>query len=118
MAVIVQVDPFDRLIRKIGYSVGLEDLVKRVAMLAALYAKEGVITAAAFRDLVKNDFGRAENAVEHFANFYSQLNLVRAIAWEHSGALNQRKSVAIPKALEVLYQLDTLSILRRMFAVD
>jgi hypothetical protein len=118
MAVIAQADPLDRLVRKIGYSVGLEDLVDRVRQLVALYARDGAITATAFRDLVEKGFGR-KNAVEHFANFYSQLNLVRAVTWEHAGGLpNQQKAVTIPKTLEPLYQLDSLLILRRMFPTD
>lgn len=118
MAVIVQADPFDRLIRKIGYSVGLEDLVNRVKALVTLYARDGSISAPAFRDLIEKKFKR-RNAVEHFANFYSQLNLVRAAAWDHGrGPPGGKKAPAIPKTLQPLYQLDSLSILQRMLLPD
>lgn len=120
MAVIVQADPHQSLIRKIGYSIGLEDLVERVKKLVLLYVKDRAVTAGAFRDLVEHDevFSR-KNAVEHFANFYGMLNLVRVTAWNHSGGLGSKvKRTAIPKAMEPIYQLDSLSILRRLFASD
>src|SRR6266480_5213725 len=118
MAVIVQADPYQSLIRKIGYSVGLENLVERVKKLVGLYVRDRAVGAGAFRDLVEKDF-RRKNAAEHFANFYGTLNLVRVIVRDHSGGLpNHVKRPGVPKALEPMYQLDSLSILRRLFVSD
>ncbi len=116
MAVIAQADPYQSLIRKIGYSVGLEEMVDRVKKLVSLYVKDRSISPGAFRDLVEKEFGR-KNAAEHFANFYSTLNLVRVVG----RGSNTKKPLLVggmergPKALEPLYQLDSLSILRRLF---
>src|SRR5574341_617380 len=101
MAVIVQTDPYQGLIRKIGYSVGLELLLDRVKKLTDLYVRNRSLSLGMFRDLVEKTFGR-KNAVEHFANFYGTLNLLRIIA----------------RNIEPLYQLDSLSILRRLFAEE
>jgi hypothetical protein len=118
MAVIVQADPYQSLIRKIGYSVGLENLVERVKKLVSLYVRDRAIGAVAFRDLVEKDF-RRKNAVEHFANFYGTLNLIRVIVRDQVGGLpNQVKRPGVPKTLEPMYQLDSLSILRRIFETD
>lgn len=84
MAVIIQADAFQGLIRKVGYSVGLEDLVGRVTALTRLYAAERRITYAAWEALVVDQFGRKEaarkgqkSATEHIADFFSALNLIK-----------------------------------------
>jgi hypothetical protein len=102
MGAIVQADPYQGLIRKIGYSVGLEDIVNRVKKLVSLYVQDRTISFGAFSDLVENDFGRKRNAAKHFVDFYGTLNLIRAVG----------------RGLEPLYQLDSLSILRRLFLSD
>ena len=58
MAVIVQSDPHQMLIRKVGYSVGLESLVERASALANMYADKKRITLSDWRDLVANVFHR------------------------------------------------------------
>lgn len=118
MAVIVQPDPYQALIRKMGYSVGLEKLVERVKKLVGLYVKAGTINAVAFKDLIEVDFGR-KNASEHFANFYGTLNLVRVIVRDQGGIrAGPVRASRAPKSLEPLYLLDALSILRRLFEAD
>ncbi len=106
MAVITRANPLQVLIRKIGYSVGLEYLLKRVVDLTELYAEKKVLTYALFQDLVGSTFerqrGNLERATREFANFYSTLNLVR---------INRIRS----KNIDVYCTLDTLSIMRRVF---
>lgn len=101
MAVITQDNPYKVLIRKIGYSVGLEDLLWRVTKLTNLYVENRGLSLAMFADLVNNNFSRQTDP-RHFADFYGTLNLVRVIR----------------RSLDVLYVLDTLSILRRLFTND
>jgi hypothetical protein len=101
MAVITQADPYKRLARKIGYSVGLEDLVGRVSRLVELYSADGQITLGTFTNLIENGFGR-RNAVHHFANLYAELKLLRMIG----------------RSVEPLFQLDTLAILHRLIGED
>lgn len=103
MAVIVQDNPYQSLMRKIGYSVGLEYLLKRVLLLTEMYVDRREISLSAFRELVKVEFGRQrgdeDKAAEHFANFYSALDLLQLTG----------------KSIRPLYKLDALSILRRYF---
>lgn len=105
MAAIVQVDnKYQTLSRKIGYSVGVEYLATRVKALVSLYSSNRGLSMAAFKDLVKVVYEREEGKGKtppfvHFANFYSQLNLIRIVGNE----------------LEPLYQLDSLSILKSLF---
>ena len=84
MAVIVQADTFKSLIRKVGYSVGLEDLVNRVTALTRLYVKDRRVTYVSWKNLVTGEFGRKESArkgqksaAEHIADFFSTLNLIK-----------------------------------------
>lgn len=99
MAAIVQDDPYQSLIRKIGYSVGLENMLDRVISLTNLYVEQRGLSTATFRDLVENRFKRT-NATEHFAEFYGALNLTKL-----SGV-----------GIYPLHNLETLSILRRFLA--
>jgi len=96
MVDIVQLDPYQCLIRKIGYSVGLESLLERVVSLVDLYVEQRALSLTAFKDLVENTFKR-KNATEHFADVYGTLNLVKLIG----------------KNIHPLHNLETLSILRR-----
>ncbi len=90
-----QVDPFENLVRRIGYSVGLEDIFNRVAILVEVYAEQGDINLALWKDIVKNKYNRKISndatevvwgglkkkkdklgAEDHFANFYSSISLI------------------------------------------
>lgn len=101
MAAIVPDDPYQCLMRKIGYSVGLENLLERVRALTDLYVAQRRLSYAAFQQLVETSYGRPR-ATQDFADFYGQLHLLQ-VAWK----------TAYP-----LYTLDTLSILRRYLAND
>lgn len=97
MAAIVQHDPYQNLIRKIGYSVGLESLLERVLSLVDSYVALRGLSLVAFRELVENEFKRKKNAWEHFADVYGTLNLVKLVG----------------TGIHPLHNLETLSILRR-----
>lgn len=101
MAAIVPDNPYQCLMRKIGYSVGLENLLERAQALTDLYVAQRRLSYTAFQDLVENSYGR-RGATQDFADFYGQLHLLQ-VAWK----------TAYP-----LYTLDTLSILRRYLAND
>ena len=101
MAAIVLDDPYQCLMRKIGYSVGLENLFERVRALTALYVAQRRLSYAAFQQLVETSYGRP-GATQDFADFYKELHLLQ-VAWK----------TAYP-----LYTLDTLSILRRFLIND
>ncbi len=101
MVVITQANPYLTISRKIGYSVGLESLNERVFELVKLYDTEKGLSFASFTNLVEKTYAR-KNAVEHFANFYGTLNLVRLVG----------------RDIEPLFRLDTLAILRRLFLDD
>ena len=101
MAAIVPNNPYQCLMRKIGYSVGLENLLERVRALTDLYVAQRRLSYAAFHQLVETSYGRPR-ATQDFADFYEQLHLLQ-VAWK----------TAYP-----LYTLDALSILRRVLAND
>lgn len=102
MAVIIQADPYDALIRKIGYSVGLEKIIERVDYLVDLYVEDCALSKVKFDELVEKRFDRGIESAEHFANFYGCLNL-----------LKNNGNQYVP-----LYNLDSLSILKRYFVND
>jgi hypothetical protein len=84
MAVIVQADPYQFLMRKIGYSVGLEAVIARSAALVHLYVRERKVTLAAWRKLVSDEFGREETRAvsrkspyQHIADFFGTINLLK-----------------------------------------
>ncbi len=100
MVAIVQSNPYACLSRKIGYSVGLEFLLRNVKCLAEQYADKKELTLSDWVSMVKDTFGRREGkkpAWVDIANFFSALNLIRIIGNE----------------LHVLYGLEALSIIRR-----
>lgn len=118
MADTLQSKQLDKLVRRIGYSVGLEEPVDRITKLVEIYVQEGDINLALWKKLVKEGYGRkisddlevakwAGNkktqkklgAEDHFADFYSELNLIF-----------RRNNQIFP-----LYGLDILSILRRYY---
>jgi hypothetical protein len=92
MAAIAQSDPYNCLIRKIGYSAGLERLVERVTALAKMYVRDGRLTPSSWRQLVKETFGRhvdvdvhrskTKSAADHIADFYSSLSILLPIRAE------------------------------------
>ena len=102
MAAIAPLNPNDCLGRKIGYSVGLENLLDNALELTSIYVQQRSLSFATWDALVKNTFARKESAVQDIANFFSTLNLIRIISRE----------------LHVLHGLDSLSVMRRYFADD
>jgi len=103
MVATVRDDPYQCLMRKIGYSVGLETLPDRVIELTNLYVEQRELNYALFRDLVTIKFQRNnERSIKEFANVYGSLNLLKLYG----------------KKLRVLPNLDTLSILRQHFTDD
>ena len=117
MAAIIQADLYQTLSRKIGYSVGLEELIDRVLKLVALYVTDRGLSFAAFSHLVEVGFGRRK-AVEHFANFYGTINLVRFIGRRGYGIPQGRSHKSAHGRIEPLYQLDSLAILHRLLGSD
>ena len=100
MVATIRDDPYLCLMRKIGYSVGLETLPDRVIELTNLYVEQRELNYALFRDLVTIKFQRNnERSIKEFANVYGSLNLLKLYG----------------KKLRVLPNLDTLSILRQHF---
>ena len=102
MAAIAQSNPYSILSRKIGYSVGLEFLLRNVTALVALYSEKKRLSITDWRAMVERDFGRKGPAYEHMANFFSTLNLIKLIGNE----------------VHPLFGLGVLSILRRYLKVD
>ena len=93
MAATVRSDAYGALVRKIGYSVGLEYLAPRVADLADVYVARGRVDGADWRELVTR--WRRPKAEQHIADVYAQLELIR-----RDGS-----------RIEVLPSLDVLSII-------
>jgi len=119
MADIHQSKQYEKLIRRIGYSVGLEEPVERIGKLVNLYVEERDINMALWKRLVKEEYGRKISddlesvkwggsrktnkklgAEDHFADFYSELNLI-----------SHKNNQIFP-----LYGLEMLSILRQYFS--
>jgi hypothetical protein len=109
---------YEKLIRRVGYSVGLEELVQRINCLVDLYVEHRDINIALWKQLVQNVYRRKISdqfeagkwggskktskklgAEDHFADFYSELNL-----------LFRQNNQVFP-----LYGLEILSILRRYY---
>ncbi len=110
-----QSEQFEQLVRRVGYSVGLEDLVSRVEILTDVYFNERDMNLALWKNIVQERYHRRTSddfqettwigarksktklgAEDHFANFYSQLNLLTKV-----------QNQVMP-----LYGLDVLSILK------
>lgn len=86
-------DLFDGLVRKIGYSVGLEFLSARVLELAQTFFAQRSLDGGDWRTLVQDSWNRkSPQAEQHIADVYSQLQLVR----------RHNKAVHVLPALEVL----------------
>ncbi|MCA3034212.1 MAG: hypothetical protein ING33_03235 [Rhodocyclaceae bacterium] len=100
MAATVQFDAYVTLSRKIGYSVGLENLVHRVGELVKLYVgSESGVRISDWKHLVEEGFQRKSPGFEHIANFFAALGLIR---------LTNNELHALPR-------LEVLSILARHF---
>ena len=93
MAATIHRDPYEGLIRKIGYSVGLEATRERTRELVDAYVANQSLTATQWTDLVHNRWGLQ---TDHIGKVFAELNLVRV-----SGG-----------AADVLFGLDALAILR------
>lgn len=103
MAAIVQSNKYNCLIRKIGYSVGLESLLERSIFLSEYYADQKSLSFAAWDEIVKKKYGlKGENSTVHVANFFSSVDLIRLFGRE----------------IIVLPGLETLSILKRYYGQD
>jgi hypothetical protein len=108
MAATAQADPYSRLLRAIGYSVGGELLVVRVKALVDMYVDKREINALIWNQLVEG-FGRKTEAkpgkkaaAEHMADMYSSLGFL----------------IKIGNQLFPGPALDALSILKRDFIED
>jgi len=118
MAAITQSNPHECLIRKVGYSVGLELLLKRVIDLVELYVREGNVSYVDWVHLVEEIWGRKPKEkpkkarkdkskkeippYEHLADVYNSIKLINLVN----------------KKIIVIYGLETLAILRKYFAND
>ena len=96
MAATVQRDPFSVLIRKIGYSAGLENTRERLLDLVRRYESAGLISNATwYSDLVK---GTWNLRTQHIGDVFSALNIIDV----HQGAV------------DILFGLDALAITKRL----
>jgi len=78
MVDIVQSNNNKLLIRKIGYSAGLESTFSRLKMLVSRYVRDEQITDKAWKDLVSNAnyFNRDISQAKHFENFFEVLEVL------------------------------------------
>ena len=77
MAAIARSDAYDGLMRKIGYSVGLEFLIPRVADVLDVFMV-GTLDGASWRHLVRERWNRrSPSAEQHLADVYAQLDVLR-----------------------------------------
>jgi hypothetical protein len=75
MAATARSDLYSNLVRRIGYSVGLEYLFSRVNDLLDRYILRGTVDGADWRELVEK-WNRLPSA-QHIADVYAQLELIR-----------------------------------------
>lgn len=99
MVATIHRDPYRLLVRKIGYSVGLEHTVGRVRDLANLYAHESSVSSANIADLIQVHWNLRTNNI---LDVFNELDLVRSEA----------------NTIFVLPTLDALAILRRELLID
>jgi hypothetical protein len=102
MAATAQRDPYEALIRKIGYSVGLEHLLRNVKLLVELYVRERDLTYISWEQLIKGEIGRKDRAVVEIGNVFGALNLLSVVG----------------KQIYPQYALEVLALLRRKFESD
>ena len=99
MTATVHSDPYGIFMRKIGYSVGLEYTLERLSELQALYVSKKDVTAASWKNLVKENWGlKSDNITDVF---YS-LRLIQEISGD----------------LIVLENLDAVAIACEMLNTD
>lgn len=77
MAAIARSDLYDGLVRRLGYSVGLEHLLPRVTDLLERFLLYRTIDASTWRDLVQGQWGRKISAEGDIADVYAQLDILR-----------------------------------------
>lgn len=75
MVDIVQSNETKLLIRKIGYSVGLESTLERFALLIEVYVRDRQLSDPSWQKLVKEGFGRDPQTRKHFESFFSVLGI-------------------------------------------
>jgi len=95
--VIIQSNPYHKLIRKIGYSVGLESVSNRVSYLTEYYANNSKISMSDWLDIVETIYNRKvggakfsniprmrgeKSAADHILDFYSSLDIMKSIGNE------------------------------------
>lgn len=85
MAATAHSDPYAILLRKIGYSVGLEFTAERIGDLTSRYLQDRDITTASWHELVtgsKNEgyWGRDQSAEKHIADFFYSLRFIQRTA--------------------------------------
>lgn len=103
MAATAPSDPYSILLRKIGYSVGLEYTAKRVEDLSSRYLQDRDITAASWHELVagsKDDgnWGRDKSAEKHIGDFFCSLRLIQRTSGDVL-ALQNLDAIAIASEL-------------------
>src|SRR5258708_18891578 len=89
MADTIHRDPYELLIRKIGYSVGLEDTLARVRALATEYGRTRTLSMGQWHHLV-HDVWKLKT--ENIADVFAELELVR----------QQNRTVNVLPALDAL----------------
>lgn len=102
MADIVHSKHRSLLLRKIGYSAGLEHSRDRICQLADMYSLERQISESGWTAVVTNKYGRDPAAKVHFENFFNVIGVMRR---------EQTRLVALPI-------LDALVILRSFLGSD
>ena len=100
MADIVHSSGRHLLVRKIGYSAGLENTRARLALLVDMYSTEHQITDTDWTNLVQQKYRR--DAKLHFENFFKVINVLRR---------EQGRLVALPT-------LEALTILRKLLPAE
>lgn len=73
MAAIAQSDPYQTFMRKIGYSVGLENSLDRITDTAEVYAQEGHLSVGTWQRLVHETWGLKN---DHIGDFFNALGLL------------------------------------------
>ena len=102
MADIVHSSSRDILIRKIGYSAGLENTRSRLLPLVDLYSAEHQITNTSWTKTVTEQYRRDAKSKVHFENFFKIIGVLRK---------EQGRLVALPT-------LEALTILKALLSED
>lgn len=102
MVDIVHSSSRDILVRKIGYSVGLEDTRSRILRLVDLYSSEHQLRDTTWTELVRDRYNRSAKSKVHFENFFNVIGVLKR---------EQGRLVA-------LQTLEALTILKALFSND